>query len=425
MVVKLSQVFRGHTAQNLLALYGVQFANYLLPLITLPYLARVLGPEGFGILAIVQSLAQYFSMVVEYGFTLSATREVARHRNDKKRLAEVLSGVLGARLLLSLGVVVVALLLSRLVPVLRDHEILLWTGTFWAVMSGMSPIWYFQGLERLRSVALLEVLAKALGVIGIFALVREPEDTYKVLLIQGLATGLATVIAWRWTWREVGFIWPSYYATIESFRSGWRIFFAVTFVSSYTSANSFILGLFVSPQQVGFFAGAEKLTRAVLSLLQPLIRVYLPKFSHLVEHNLDSARLLLKRNTLIMLCMGVAGVIAFWVVAPFAVGIFLGNGYEQSVQIMYVLSFIILPVSLASIWGTQWMIANRLDHELTNIYIGAGIVNLVFASVLIPKIGSIGLAVGVVMAEVFGAITMWQVLKRRGLWFTERGKNDQ
>lgn len=70
MVARLSQVFRGRTAQNLLALYGVQFANYLLPLITLPYLTRVLGPESWGSLVVVQSFAQYLSLLVEYGFNL-------------------------------------------------------------------------------------------------------------------------------------------------------------------------------------------------------------------------------------------------------------------------------------------------------------------------------------------------------------------
>ncbi len=415
------QRLRSKTAQNLLFLYGVTAANYIFPLLTLPFLARTLGPEGFGVLAIVQSLAQYLSLLVEYGFTLSATREVARYRDNKKHLAEILGGVLGARFLLSLGVVVLAMLLSQVVPVLRDHAVLLWAGVFWAVMLGMSPIWYFQGQERLRSVALLEVLTKSLSVIGIFAFVREPADAYKVLLAQGLATALATVIAWRWAWLEVGFMWPKLSAVTTAFYAGWRIFFAGAFISLYTSANSFILGLFVSPQQVGFFAGADRLTRAALSLLQPLIRVYLPKLSYLVEYDPNAARALFRRNTLFAFFFGLGGVIALWFTAPVVVGLFLGDSYEPSVKIMYILGLIILPVSLASVWGTQWMLANKLDRELTNIYIGAGLLNVVLAFALIPKMGSIGLALGVVAAEVFGVSMMWLVLKRQNLWFMRKG----
>lgn len=415
------QRLRSKTAQNLLFLYGVTAANYIFPLLTLPFLARTLGPEGFGVLAIVQSLAQYLSLLVEYGFTLSATREVARYRDNKKHLAEILGGVLGARFLLSLGVVVLAMLLSQVVLVLRDHAILLWAGVFWAIMLGMSPIWYFQGQERLRSVSLLELLTKSLAVIGIFAFVREPEDAYKVLLAQALATTLATVIGWRWAWLEVGFMWPKLSSVTYSFYAGWRIFFAGAFISLYTSANSFILGLFVSPQQVGFFAGADRLTRAALSLLQPLIRVYLPKLSHLVEYDPNAARALFRRNTLFSLFFGLGGVFALWFTAPAVVGLFLGDSYEPSVKIMYILGLIILPVSLASVWGTQWMLANKLDRELTNIYIGAGLLNVVLAFALIPKMGSIGLAFGVVAAEVFGVSMMWLVLKRQNLWFMRKG----
>lgn len=154
----------GPTGQNLLSLYRVTAAGYLFPLLTLPYLARVLGLSGFGALAMVQSLAQYLSLAVEYGFTLSATREVARFRSHRARLAQILSEVLSARLLLALAVAVLAYVLGLFVPALRAKEALLWAGVFWAVAWGMSPVWYFQGKERLRKVALLEVVAKALGV---------------------------------------------------------------------------------------------------------------------------------------------------------------------------------------------------------------------------------------------------------------------
>ena len=226
LAARASQLLRGRTAQNLLALYGVQVANYLLPLLMLPYLARVLGPSGFGVLAVGQSLAQYFSLVVEYGYSLSATREVAQHRDDPSRLARILSGVLGARLFLGLIVTLLALSLGTWVPVLREHPALLWSGVLWAIALGFSPIWYFQGRERLREIALVEVLAKATAVVGIFALVRAPVDAYKVMLLQGLAPLVASGVAWVWAWREVGFLRPRFVYACEALRLGWSLFFS-------------------------------------------------------------------------------------------------------------------------------------------------------------------------------------------------------
>lgn len=225
LAARAGQLLKGRTAQNLLALYGVQFVNYLLPLITLPYLARVLGPSGFGVLAVGQSLAQYFSLVVEYGYSLSATREVAQHRDDPSRLARILSGVLGARLILSLIVILLAFSLGTWIPVLREHPALLWSGVCWAIALGFSPIWYFQGLERLREIALVEVLTKAMAVVGIFTLVRAPVDAYKVMLLQGLASFVASGVAWVWAWGEVGFLRPKLVWAYEALRLGWRLFF--------------------------------------------------------------------------------------------------------------------------------------------------------------------------------------------------------
>ena len=408
------------TGQNLLAMYGVQVANYVLPLLTLPYLARVLGPEKFGTLAIVQSLAQYFFVLIEYGFSLTATRDVARFRDDKARLVEIVSGVLGTRFLMSVGVFVLAILLSQIVGVLQNNAALLWAGVFWAIVQGMNPIWYFQGHERMRKISALEILTKLLGFLGILTFVKHPDDVYKVLLIQGLASALVLILSWRWILSEVGYIWPNYHRTKIYMQSGWSIFASSMFVNLYTSANNFILGVFVPPQQVAYFAGAEKITRAVISLLQPLIRIFLSRFSYLVEKDLKAALALLEKNTLLFLVIGVIGTISVWIAAPLAVKLLLGKGYEPSVAIMYILSLIIIPVSLASVWGTQWMIANGLDRLLLRIYMSAGLLNIFLAFVLVPKMGSIGLAVGVVVVEVFGASMMWFALQRRGMWIKRR-----
>lgn len=416
LAARVSQVLKGRTVQNLLALYGVQFANYLLPLLTLPYLARVMGPSGFGVLAVGQSLAQYFSLVVEYGYSLSATREVAQNRDDPGRLARILSGVLGARLFLSLIVTLLAWGLGTWIPVLREHPALLWSGVFWAIALGFSPIWYFQGRERLRKIALVEVLTKAMAVVGIFALVRAPVDAYKVMLLQGLASFVASGVAWVWAWREVGFLRPKFVWAYEALRLGWRLFFSIAATTFYTSANSFILGIFVSPQQVGYYAGAERLTRALLSLAYPLNRVYLPRLSYLVNHDPPTSQVLFKRNTLFMFLLGISGVALVWIFAPLVTRLFLGEQYTPSVMLMRLLSLILLPVALANVWGIQWMLAHRLDRDLNGIYIVAGLLGLGFMLVLVPQMGAVGVVVGVIVAEFFGTFSMAIVLNRRGLW---------
>ncbi|MCL6577734.1 oligosaccharide flippase family protein, partial [Kyrpidia sp.] len=180
-----SRFLRHALVHNVLALYGVNIANYFFPLITVPYLARVLGPEEWGMVAFAQAFGQYINLVVEYGFDLSATREVARTRDSLDRRADLIAGVLGAKVVLASVVLGVVFVICHWVPPFQEHSKILWAGVFWALAMAFTLRWYFQGLERMRLVAVLDVSAKALAVLGILLLVRGPEDGWKVLVLQG------------------------------------------------------------------------------------------------------------------------------------------------------------------------------------------------------------------------------------------------
>lgn len=117
--------------RNILALYGVQVVNYLFPLLTVPYLARVLGPKEWGLLAFTQAFGGYLQLLVEYGFGLSATRQVAQARDSLRRRAELLAGVLGAKVLLSFLALGLAFLLAPWLPPFHGRADLLWPGVFW------------------------------------------------------------------------------------------------------------------------------------------------------------------------------------------------------------------------------------------------------------------------------------------------------
>ncbi|WP_245393686.1 oligosaccharide flippase family protein [Allomeiothermus silvanus] len=401
IAARAGQLLRGSTVQNLLALYGVQFANYLLPLLTLPYLARVLGPEGWGSVAIVQSFAQYLSLLVEYGFNLSATREVARYRTDQTKLAELLAGVSGAKLILALLAILLTFLLSLWVDNLGRNPPLLWSGVFWAVAWAFSPIWFFQGLERLRLVAGLEVGTKLASLILIFALVREPSDAWKVLFLQGLSSALASGLALFWAYREVGFRWAGWHIVLEALRSGWSLFFFRAAVSLYTVGNVFILGLFVAPHLVAYYAGAERLTKAFLGMLEPLNRTFFPRLSHLARYSMRDAAWLASRVTVVMGLGGLIGACLVAILAPWIVKLLLGTGYEPAAPLMRILALLLPMIALSNALGIQWMLALGLDRPFNVVILMAGLLNLGLALVLVPRLAHVGMAYVVVLVEVF------------------------
>ena len=143
----MKRYLRHPVVQNALALYSVQFAEYILPMITVPYVARVLQPAAYGLVVYAQNFSSWINLVMEYGFGFSATREIARNRDDRDRHAEI-RGVIGANAFLLLPSILIALVARFTVPAFRDHNWYLWLALLIAVPQGFRPFWYFQGIER-------------------------------------------------------------------------------------------------------------------------------------------------------------------------------------------------------------------------------------------------------------------------------------
>lgn len=396
-----------------MALSAAQVATYLFPLITIPYLARVLGVAGWGLVAFAQAFGAYIIMVVEYGFSLSATREVARNHDDGEKLAEIVAGVLGAKGVFAAGAVAVAFGARWYVPVFRSHPDLLWAGTFWALAQALSMMWFFQGLERMKLVATLDFSAKALATAGIFVLVRVPADGWKVLALQGAGASVSFLVGLWLAYNHVRFRLPNWSTVWNAMRTGWSMFVFRASVSFYTVGNVFILGLFVSPQFVGYYAGAEKISKAFLSLLNPVSRTLFPRLSHLVRHARAKA-VRLARISLVVMGLGGVGMGALiFLFAPLLVRVILGHGYGPAVPVLRILALLPPLIALSNVFGIQWMLPLGLDRPFDSIILIAGLINVGLAVWLAPRYADVGMAWAVVSAEVFVTGAMYFLLRLR------------
>jgi PST family polysaccharide transporter len=412
---RVLELLRHKLAQNALSLYGVQIATYVVPLVTVPYLARVLGVAGWGLVAIAQGFGSYIGILGEYGFSLSATREVARHQGDRNKLANIFAGVLGAKVVLVAASFPLALLAGRWVPIFREHPALLWAGMFWALAQGFSVMWYFQGLERMRLVAALDISAKALATAGVFLLVRRPEDGWRVLALQGCGFLVSAAIGLSLAYRELPFRLPSRAAVWEALRMGWSMFLFRSSVSLYTAGNAFILGLFVSPEFVGYYAGAEKISRAFLGILNPISQTLYPRLSNLASHAQDRAARLARISIGLMGGAGATLGVLVFLLAPVIVHMALGAHFEPAVRVLRVLALLVPLVAIGNVLGIQWMLPLGMDRAFNKIILLAGFINIVLALVLAPNYREMGMAWAVVIAETFVSATMYLLLRSRKL----------
>lgn len=412
---RLSNLFSHTLVQNALSLYGVHIASYILPLITIPYLARVLGVAGWGLVAFAQAFGSFITVAAEYGFNLSATREVARNRKNREKLTDIFAGVLGAKGLIAAASMVVAVLVRSWVPIFREHPALLWAGMFWGLSQAFNVMWFFQGFERLRLMVALDISTRALATTAIFLLVRRPDDGWLVLVTQGCGYLLSFAVGLGLAYRELSFRLPTWSSVWAALRMGWTMFLFRASVSLYSVGNAFILGLFVSPQLVGYFAGAEKISKAFLGLFTPISQTLYPRLSHLVHHDRDRAARLARTGVIIMGSGGAAVGALVFAVAPLLVQVILGKGFLPAVPVLRVLSLLLPLVGVNTAIGGQWMLPLGLDRPFNTTILLAGLIDLGLASVLASLYAGLGMACAVVSAEVYIAGSFYLILRRRKL----------
>lgn len=411
-------LLRGRFVSNVLSLYGVQLAKYLLPLATIPYLTRVLGPSGWGLVALTQAYGAYLSLPVGYGFNYSGTREVSLFRGDKDKLSDILAGINGAKCLLAVGCIVISAGVEHWVPAFRDRPLLLWMGVFAALADSFAPTWYFVGLERLTFVAALDVCSRSIATAGIFLVIRSRSDAWKVLAIWGIGSSVAVIIGLCVAYGEVVLRLPSPIQIFEVLREGRSMFVSRAAGTAYVAGNAFILGLFAPPAIVGYYGGAEKMVRAALQLFQPLSVGLFPKLSALVRQAPDAAARLARTCALFYGTAGVTGGALIFVTAPWLVTVVLGGGFGHAVPILRILALLAPLVAFSTVAGLLWMVPCGLDRPFESISLGAGVVDVGLGLLLAPRYMGAGMAWAVALAELFVTASMFSYLhfKKQGFW---------
>jgi PST family polysaccharide transporter len=398
---------------NVMALSGVQVCRKTLPLLTLPYLARVLGPDGWGLLAFFQSFAACLMMVVEFGFARSGPRDVAQSRHSASGLSEVVAGVFGAQACLVAVALVAACLLSFWIAPLGSHPALLGAALLWAVAEGCCPFWYFVGIEKMAVIAALEIATKTLATACVFLFVHGPGDAALVLLLQAGASAVSWAVAMHMIRRRHPIGPVTMARAFRSLKTGWPMFIIRGSETLYTVGNAFLLGMFAPAAAVGFFAGPEKISRALFGLFNPILDVLYPRISNLSRSAPHKAVRLARAGTIATIGAGVLiGAGVFWA-APLLIRLAFGAGFAQAVPVLRMLA--VLPAILAVIQSVnlQWLLPQGRESAVARLTLVAGVAHLGLVFLWAPQYAQMGMAWAVLgsqsLACVMCATAAWKL----------------
>jgi len=387
---------------NFLALGIVQGLNFLLPLLVIPYLLYVLGVEIFGLLAMATAFSTYFMILSDYGFNVTATREISVYRDSSEKLNEIFSAVLFIKIILMLIGFSILLLALALFDTLGS-ESLIYILTFGMVVGQvLFPIWFFQGMEKMGYIAILNIVAKLFFLVAILLFVKEKEDAYLVPLFNSLGFILVGIVSLFYIYKHfnIRFVWQPYSVLKRYFLMGWHIFLSHMAVLFYTSSNIFILGLFTNHLVVGYYAIADKVISALVSLGDILNQVFFPYLSKKWEENRQEYyQLFYKILKSIVLGMGVVTLIVVWISSDI-VHLLSNKEIEITTELLQIMSLSIILFPLGGLFSQSFVTQKHTVYVSKSTF-WTLLVNVLFVGLLVPLYGVYGLAIAVVLVQVF------------------------
>ncbi|MFQ6008851.1 MAG: oligosaccharide flippase family protein [Candidatus Zixiibacteriota bacterium] len=331
-------------AENVFSLSVLQAVTYLIPLITLPYLVRVLGVEKYGLVAFAQAVIQYFIILSDYGFNLSAALNIASNRHDLTKVSQTFSAVMLIRLTLMVAVFGILYLLVVTIGRFAEDPLIFLLSYGLVLGNVLFPFWFYQGMEMMKYFAVLTLVARCIFLALIFVFIRSEEDYLLVPVLHSLGFIVAGVISlWLAVKRfHVKICWPGMGVIRDRFRSSFQFFLSTLSSSISSSLNTFILGFLMSNRIVGYYAAAERLFIALRALFYPLVQALYPYMANRKNVYLFKRIFYLALSGAIVIAAGV-----FMFSEPITSLIF-GSGFETSAKILRLFALIV-PIAAASL----------------------------------------------------------------------------
>ncbi|SFD00670.1 oligosaccharide flippase family protein [Flavobacterium phragmitis] len=265
---------------NFLSLLILQGANYIFPLLTVPYLFRTLGVETFGLISFATAFTQYFVILTDFGFNLSGVQFISLQRDNKESRDEYFINVLISQLFLFLLGFVILLSVICIFNKFNQDKLVYLLSYMTVFGSVLLPTWFFQGIEQMKYITKINIATRTLSIIPIFFLVKSDADYLLVPFFYGLGSIASGTIALYVAKSSFGvnfcFSKVSFTGIKNCLKDSSDFFISRISVSIYTISNTFILGLVLGNATVGFYTAAEKLYLALQSIFGPLNNALYP-----------------------------------------------------------------------------------------------------------------------------------------------------
>lgn len=388
-------------AENFAYLSLLQIAGYVFPLITMPYLARVIGVDGFGKIAFASAIIVWVQTVADWGFNYTATRDVAKNRENIEIVSDIFSRVLWSRCFLMIVSFLILLILTSIIPQFRENANIIFVTFLMIPGHIMFPDWFFQAMEKMKYITILNLLSKLLFTILIFVFIKDEDDYILQPLFISMGFVLAGIIAMyyilvKWNIRLKK---TSIKSIIRTIKSSTDIFLNNLLPNLYASFATILLGIFHGSTANGIYEAGTKFMYVAQQLLGSITRVFFPFLSRdISKHSIYA-----KASLIVSIAMSMF----LFIFAPLLIRIFFTPEFSDAITVLRILSFVLIFITIDSVYGVNYLIVRGFDKQRRTICLTCSIIGCAIAIVLVFYFSYLGKALSLVIANaMLGVVSM-------------------
>ncbi|MFW1736289.1 MULTISPECIES: flippase [unclassified Acinetobacter] len=403
--------------KNFISLATVQGLNYLLPLLTLPYLVRVIGIEKFGVLSLATAVMAFFIVITDYGFNYTATREISLNKSNNKELIKIFNSVMIIKVILTILSLGILAILICFVQKFNQYALIYWL-TFGSVIGQvLFPVWFYQGVEKMQFITVINVISKVLSTLSIFIFIKSPEDYFLVPVLVSLGSIIGGIYSLHLIRKDFGiyFKLQTRQELFKHVKGGSNLFLTTMLSTVLTSSGLLILGFYASNTVVGLYAAIEKLFKAIVGLFAPITQALYPISCKQFQKDSCHQKQYLMKLIIVMILIALIISSSVALFAPVIITIFYG---EKMVVYSYVLQIMMIWLFFSvmnNVFGIQYLSAKKLDKFYMLAFIISGSITILMNLLLIPNMLIDGILYSMIIGEIILTVTMIVLIKGKQL----------
>lgn len=391
---------------NFIYLFLLQIASYIFPLLTLPYLAKTIGAEGFGKIAFAAAVIIWVQTITDWGFNYTATRDVAKNRDNKQLVSLLFSRVLWARCLLMVLSLIFLSLFVYFIPVFRTNAAIIFISFLLIPGHILFPDWFFQALEQMKYITIFNLISKLIFTLAVFIFIKGKEQYLLQPLFISLGYVISGIIAIYYITAKWGYkiYKPDFNSIIQTIKESTDVFLNNITPNLYNSFSTILLGFWGGNIANGKFDAGNKMVVITQQFIQLISRVFFP----FLARNTNKFQLFEQLN----LVIGLLASFLLLISAPAFIHVFFTSEFHDAIYIMQILSVSIFFLIISNTYGTNYLIIINKEKELRNTTIICSVIGCILSFPLIYYFSMYGAALTITITRgLLGGAIMHQAKK--------------